>query len=474
MALTRTIAQTKKDVDEMSKEDRLYDRLSYQYGKKADRISSEYDKARSKQDRALTGRGMQRSSAGMSTLQGYDNEKIKALSDNESELIAAYENGLGVLDQQQAEEDRFNKQLEENRRQFDVNQAFRESESAREQKNRDEEFGYQKEKDALAQKNYEKEFGYKQEQDALAQKNYENEFAYKKSQDELAQQNRNEEFSYQKEKDALAQQNYENEFAYKKTQDELAQENFLKQFGLQEKQFEHDVSQDTLAQQNWEKTFGHQVEQDTLAQENFMKEFGLKEQEVNQAQKNWETEFAYKKEQDALDRAFAEKQFETSSAQWDKEFEYNKMSDEQKLNYDYVKLALANGGDVSDELLAKAGLSREDYNAMKADVSSGSSSTPTTTPKPTTPPADSDVEEDPNDYSRVIREAHVGGAPENEGENIWSGLKESLQEKFNNAVQESKPTNKLLESKTKKYEDELEEESRKKLMEEFFNGKSRK
>jgi hypothetical protein len=78
-----------------------------------------------------------------------------------------------------------------------------------------------------------------------------------------------------------------------------------------------------------------------------------------------------------IEMAFKEKQLTATQDQWKQEFDYNKMSDAQKLAYNYVVNAASNGGDVSDALLEKAGLSREDYNAMKADVdavNSGSSS----------------------------------------------------------------------------------------------------
>lgn len=95
-----------------------------------------------------------------------------------------------------------------------------------------------------------------------------------------------------------------------------------------------------------------------------------------QRQNDWsrnfqQSQFDYGKEQDALNRAFQEQQYADQQAQWREEFDYNKMSDSQKLAYNYIAAAAANGGDVSDDLLKQAGISRQDYNAMKAQATSG-------------------------------------------------------------------------------------------------------
>jgi hypothetical protein len=66
-----------------------------------------------------------------------------------------------------------------------------------------------------------------------------------------------------------------------------------------------------------------------------------------------------------IQQAFNEKQWEAQQAQWKQEYEYTKMSDSQKIAYNYIVAAAAQGGDVSDALLQQAGISREDYNAMK-------------------------------------------------------------------------------------------------------------
>ena len=246
-----TTAKTKKDVDEMTREEQLWDSLSYNYGKKGEQLESEYNKAISQQDRALLGRGMQRSSAGMSTLAGLRNQRTKALDDNNSQLISTYEDRL---------------------------QAIKDAEDAR---------------------------------------------AYQTSEREAQQE-------------------------WQAGQTKLAQEFQAAQAALDREQ----------NQSQFDTNLAYNREKDALAQSNY------------------EKEFAYKQEQDAIAQAFNEKQWEAQQAQWREEFDYNKMSDEQKLAYNYVVSILENGGDPSDELLAKAGLSRADANAMKTNARSSGYYTP--------------------------------------------------------------------------------------------------
>lgn len=271
--MATTTAKTKKDVDEMTTEDRLWDSLNYSYGKKGDQLASEYNKAISQQDRALLGRGMQRSSAGMSTLAGLRNQRTKALDDNQSQLIADYENRL---------------------------QSLREAEEARkfQTSEREAQQAWQSGENALAR--------------AFQTSEREAQQTYNTSEREASQ-------------------------AYNTAEREAQQ-------GFTADQAALDRAQN---------------------QAQFDANLAFQQSEAARAQSNWE-----------IQQAFNEKQWETQQAEWREEFEYNKMSDEQKLAYNYVVSILANGGDPSDELLAKAGLSREDANAMKTKAVSYGSYTP--------------------------------------------------------------------------------------------------
>lgn len=71
-----------------------------------------------------------------------------------------------------------------------------------------------------------------------------------------------------------------------------------------------------------------------------------------------------------IQQAFNEKQWEAQQAQWREQFDYSKMGDDQKMAYNYIVAAAAQDGEVTDDLLARAGLSREDYNAMRVKAKS--------------------------------------------------------------------------------------------------------
>lgn len=237
-----TEAKSKEDVDLMDKKQRLWDSLTYSYDKQKEQSDRSFNKAISQQDRALLGRGMQRSSYGMQTLGNLRQGQINAQNDIESAKIADYENRVYQLERDEIADDQWERQFAEGKRQFDENMGFQRSEAERQQG-------------------------------------------------------------------------------------------------------------------NWEKEFASNNEK-------------------------WEKEFAFNTDKWQQEFAFSQKQFETQVAQWDKQFEYTKMSDEQKLNYNYVISILGQGGDPSDDMLAKAGLSRADANAMKAQVQQssgggGSKKTPT-------------------------------------------------------------------------------------------------
>lgn len=122
--MAATVARNKQDVDSMDKRERLYDSLSYTYGKKGDKISQEFDKARSQADRQALSRGMQRSSYNAQTLANIDRQRIEALDDNESAMIADYENRLSDIEQQEQAADQWERQFGESQRQFNEQMAY--------------------------------------------------------------------------------------------------------------------------------------------------------------------------------------------------------------------------------------------------------------------------------------------------------------------------------------------------------------
>lgn len=240
-----TVARNQQDVDQMSKKDRLWDSLSYTYGRQTDQSNESFNKAITQQDRNLLQRGMQRSSYGMQTLGDLQNQKIKAQNDIGYAKIADYENRLFQLEQQEKADEQWERQFAEGQRQFNEQMGFQQSEAERNQRNTEWTQAFQQSEAARDQAN-------------------------------------------------------------------------------------------TVWNQNFQQG------------------------QADREQGNWEKQFA-----------FSQEQWNTQKEQWDKEFGYQQMSDDQKLSYNYVAQIIANGNDPSDDLLKRAGLSREDANAMKAQAQSG-------------------------------------------------------------------------------------------------------
>lgn len=88
-----------------------------------------------------------------------------------------------------------------------------------------------------------------------------------------------------------------------------------------------------------------------------------------QDQAQFEANLGFQRERAAVSDDQWERQFNTANDQWKQQFEYTKMSDDQKLAYNYVTAIIGQGGTPSDDLLARAGLSRTDANAMTAQAS---------------------------------------------------------------------------------------------------------
>lgn len=298
MAL-KTTAQTKKDVDEMTPQERTWDRLTYAYDKQKEASNASYKKAISQNERSLLNKGLQRSSYGANTTAGLMNSAIKAENDIDSQKIAAYENAMYQIEKDEDEKAYRDKTFAEQVRQFDANLKFQQDEAARAQGNVDREFDANRSDVAWSQK-----------------------------QTELQNE-------YQKQQDALAQENLLRQEAYQKEQDALAQENLLRQEQIQKEQ---NAFQNAMA----EKTF----------------DAGRADTEWNQQYQ--QAAFEYQKQQDAFNNALAQSQFD-----------FSKASTEMQYYYNYVITAAANGGDVSDEMLEKVGISRADYNAMKAAAKTG-------------------------------------------------------------------------------------------------------
>ena len=127
------------------------------------------------------------------------------------------------------------------------------------------------------------------------------------------------------------------------------------------------------AAQAWNQGFQTKQFEANQAAQKWQQDFNERQFNADQAAQAWQQAYkdrAFDAEQaaQAWQQDFSERQWQAQLDQWNKEFNYTQMSDEQKINYNYVTYSLQNGNDVSDEMLRKAGLSREDYNAMKSQA----------------------------------------------------------------------------------------------------------
>lgn len=254
--MATTTARTRADVDNMTARDRLWDSLSYSYGKKRENSDEQFRQAYSQADRQMLSRGMQRSSYGAQTLANIDKQRVDAQNDIFDAQIADYENRLRDIENQEQEQARWQAQFDEGVRQYNTNLAFQQAQA-----------DTQKEQ---WQKNFDADRG-----------------------------------------DTAWNQ------------------------AFQERQFEAGRS-DTA----WNQAF---------------------QREQADTQKNqWNATFNYQQQRDAV-----------SDTQWQKAFDQSNANTDRQLAAGYVQQIIAMGNDPTDDLLARAGLSRADANAMKAAMLEG-------------------------------------------------------------------------------------------------------
>ena len=130
----------------------------------------------------------------------------------------------------------------------------------------------------------------------------------------------------------------------------------------------------------------YQNQLNTLEQQEYERDFNERQFAENQRQYN-------------ENMAFQQKQWEDQKAQWREEFDYNKMTSSQQIAYNYLMNMLESGDNPSDALLKQAGISRADYNQMKAtpavrSASRGSTPPPSNENPPPTPGNNDDLFDD--------------------------------------------------------------------------------
>lgn len=392
--MATTVAKTKKDVDNMSLRDRIYDSLSYTYGKKGERISSEYDKAKSAADRQSLSRGMQRSYYAGQTSANIDKQKIDALNDNESALIADYENRLLAAEQQEAANDQWERQFAAGREDAAWNKEFQQKQFDYNRDLNDKNFTYQQERDRAADNQWQLTFNAGREDAAWNRGMQEKQYAAQRSD---AAYNR--QFNERQYADQRADTAWQQRFQTQQYSDQREDVDWNRQFQTQQYA---DQRADTAWQQNfqtrqyadqradvaWQQDFQTRQYADQRADVAWNQGFNERQFAAQRADAAWnqafqsqqyadqrsdvaynrafnEQQYADQRADVAYNREFNERQLEAQQEQWREQFDYNRMSDEQRLNYNWVTYSLQNGNDVSDEMLERAGLSRDDYNRMR-------------------------------------------------------------------------------------------------------------
>lgn len=374
--MATTVAKTKKDVDNMSLRDRLYDSLSYTYGKKGERISSEYDKAKSAADRQSLSRGMQRSYYAGQTSANIDKQKIDALDDNESALIADYENRLLAAEQQEAANDQWERQFAAGREDAAWNKEFQQKQFDYNRDLNDRNFTYQQERDRAADNQWQLTFDAGREDAAWNRGMQEKQYAAQRSD---AAYNR--QFNERQYADQRSDTAWQQRFQTQQYSDQRADVDWNRQFQTQQ-------YADQRADVAWQQRFQSRQYEDQRADVAWNQEFNERQFAAQRADVAWnqafqsqqyadqrsdvaynrafnEQQYADQRADVAYNREFNERQLEAQQEQWREQFDYNRMSDEQRLNYNWVTYSLQNGNDVSDDMLERAGLSRDDYNRMR-------------------------------------------------------------------------------------------------------------
>jgi hypothetical protein len=217
---------------------------------------------------------------------------------------------------------------------------------------RNKEWDYKLSRDAVADERYADELKYSRDRDTIADKRYEDELAYSRNRDTVADKRYEDELAYSRGRDTIADKRYEDELAYSR-------------------------GRDTIADKRYEDELAYSRGRDDVADKRYADELAYARGRDAIADARYADETAYSREQDALNRAFAEQQWQTQQEQWREEFNYNKMTNDQKIAFEVITAALAAGNDADDATLKRAGISRAEFNTMKQKAAAtGTGGTP--------------------------------------------------------------------------------------------------
>jgi len=130
-----------------------------------------------------------------------------------------------------------------------------------------------------------------------------------------------------------------------------------------------DIEQQELAADQWERQFAANREDAAWNKE-------YQEKQAATAENQFNLQFNAGREDAAWNKEYQQAQADLAKDQWERQFGYTTGSNEQQIAMQYALNALNNGEVPSDDLLRRAGLSREDAEKMVAKKSSGSGKQP--------------------------------------------------------------------------------------------------
>lgn len=185
-----------------------------------------------------------------------------------------------------------------------------------------------------------------------------------------------------------------------------------------------DIEQQELAADQWERQFAANREDAA-----WNKEYQQKQSDI--AENQFNLQFNAGREDAAWNKEYQQAQADIAKDQWEREFGYTTGSNEQQIAMQYALNALNNGQVPSDDLLRRAGLSREDAEKMVVSKSGGSGKGSGKTSNPFDALSDADK----NKYSNLIggigngnqpvtdatlnRDAELAGQDKNSNRKYW-------------------------------------------------------
>lgn len=361
-----TVARTKQDVDKMTRQDRLWDSLSHSYGQQIEETGKSYDRAYSQADRQALSRGMQRSSYNAQNLANINQQRINAENNIRSNMIADYENRLGALESEEAEAERWERQFNAGREDAQWNREFQQKQADTANQQWQLNFDASRADTAWNQGMQERQFAANQDQNAWQRGMTEKQYADNRADTAWNQGMQERQFAANQDQNAWQRGMTERQYA-----DNRADTAWNQRF--QREQF--DANQ---AQNAWQRGMTERQYADNRADTAWQQGMTERQYADNRADTAWqqgmtERQYADSRADTAWNQNFQQSQADRAAEQWERAFEQSNMTDDQKLAAGYVASIIAAGNTPSDELLARAGLSREDAEAMKSSITGNSS-----------------------------------------------------------------------------------------------------